>query len=56
MTSQRLAPFTVVPITRVAAINRQPIQRAGPASFSQRRRLIDAVSDIRLQLAVIHTS
>ena len=51
-TSQRLAPFTVVPITRVAAINRQPIHSPGPDQRSQRRRLVEIVMPSKLQLAI----
>ena len=52
ITSQRLAPLTVVPITRVAAISRQPIHRPGPDQRSQRRRLVEIVMPSRLQLAI----
>ena len=50
-TSQRLAPFTVVPITRVAAISRQPIHNPGPDQRSHRRRLVEIVMPSKLQLA-----
>ena len=51
-TSQRLAPFTVVPITKVAAIRRQPIHSPGPDQRSQRRKLVEIVMASRLQLAI----
>ena len=55
-TSQRLAPFTVVPITSVAAISTQPIHRAGPDQRSQRRRLVVRVMPNKLQLAISQTA
>ena len=56
ITNQRLAPLTVLPMTRVAATSKQLSQRAGPASFSQRRRLVETARPSRLQLAAIHIS
>jgi hypothetical protein len=43
-------------MTNVAATIRQPIQRPGPAIFSQRLSVVEATNAIRLQLASIQTS
>ena len=55
-TSQRLAPFTVVPNTSVVATSRQPTSTPSGARCSQRRRLVRTASTSNPQLATIHTS
>ena len=55
-TSQRLAPLTVLPITRVAATRMIPTHNPSGARCNQRRRLVRMPNQSSPQLAAIQTS
>ena len=55
-TSQRLAPFTVLPTTRVAATSSSPTSRPRLPQCSQRRMLVRIASQNSPQLATSQIS
>ena len=54
ITSQRLAPLTLLPKNKVARTKMNPNQKPGPAIFSQLLRFEEMIRKKRLQLAPIH--